>query len=619
MQLVSIQSRLAASIGVLAHLLPSYVATAQELDNGRVRDASLGQQNAGHTDALRPRFLAPYEPVFTAFDSSMIGRAPAGMTPLENNLPRKLELQPGSTQVLMFEGSGKLRPELRRDLDGTQYGAEGKNNLPNDGADSSGVLKSRQAPTRTVYISANTCQQPQANADATAPEMPQLTLFISTRNIRDMTENEDLHDPNVTWRVFEEGAAMFNITTPDDVFVAIQAPTLQSTLSGSWGVEIAASEDRPYHGHSNTKTQDLMWMESDASAALMVTRTASGLDDNDSEGLYVVFASRSDGRNRSLSGVRNSYCGLQNYAQISAMNGSTQSSLVKTSLVKRATSNMAKQQFHLTGLDSGTEYDGILATKARANVAGGGGLVFSAAQFTTRQAGNTSCMLVSGLDFCNKVAYKVPANTSAFPTPEALGKAYDDQAKQIYDNFLIQLAQVQCETDSTQLYSLARSCDDCREAYKDWLCSVSIPRCEEVSEAKPWLHKRNFDDSDKQLDKSETSSRNGFVNDNINPGPYMELLPCAELCFDLVQSCPNSMGFACPTPDSTYGFNDSYHVREQDGPSGELKCNIPDNAHFIVVRQSGAGSIRMLTGNGLLSSYSVMMYGIIVALGVSLM
>ncbi|EHA47483.1 calcium influx-promoting protein ehs1 [Pyricularia oryzae 70-15] len=608
MRLTFIQSRLAASLGVAASLLPLHLAFAQEL-SGEGRDT--------HNDALKPRLAPGYEPVFSSIDRTIIGRAPAGVTPLDNNIPRRLELQPGSTQFLVFERPGEVRTELRRDIGGTQDLPQ-ENGLFEDAAASSGDLDRRQAPTRSVYISATTCQQPQVKADATAPEIPQLTLFISTKNLRDLTQNGNSSDPNMTWRIFDEGAAMFNITTSENVFVGIQAPALPNTISGSWGFEVAASTDQPYHGHSSIETRDLMWMDSDASGALMVTRTASGLSEGD-QGPYELFASRADGKNRTLSGIRNSYCGLQNYAEISATKGGEQSVLVRSSLVKRATGNMAKQQFHLTGLQAGTVYDGIIATKQRANLPGGGGLVFRSTQFTTRQVENSSCMLVSGLAFCDKVAYKVPANTTAFPNPEALGKAYDDQAKEIYDSFEIQIAQVQCETENAQIYSLARTCDDCRAAYKDWLCSVSIPRCEEVTENKGWLHNRNFDNSDGQLETFEASSRNSFVNEAIVPRPYKELLPCDELCYDLVQSCPNSMGFVCPTPQSKYGFNHSYHIREQDEASGEFKCNFPDNAHFIGVRKSAAGTFRALAGSDRFLSHSVVMYGIVTALGLALM
>ncbi|KAI6351340.1 hypothetical protein MCOR25_010004 [Pyricularia grisea] len=608
MQLTSIQSRLAASLGVLASLLPPHPVFAQELST-EGRDT--------RNDALKPRLAAPYEPVFTSVDRTILGRAPAGVTPLDNNVPRRLELQPGSTQFLVFERSREVRTELRRDLGGTQDLPQ-ENSLNQEGTASSGDLERREAQTRSVYISATTCQQPQAKADATAPEMPQLTLFISTKNLRDITQNGNSSDPNMTWRLFDEGAAMFNITTSENVFVGIQAPVLPSTISGSWGVEVAASSDKPYHGHSSIETRELMWMDSDASGALMVTRAASGLSEGD-QGPYELFASRADVKNSSLSGIRKSYCGLLNYAEISASKGGAQSVLVKSSLVKRASGEMAKQQFHLTGLQEGTVYDGIIATKQRESSPGGGGLVFRSTQFATRQVQNSSCMLVSGLTFCNKVAYKVPANTTAFPNAEALGKAYDDQAKEIYDNFEIQISQVQCETENAQIYSLARTCDDCREAYKDWLCSVSIPRCEEVSENKDWLQNRNFDNSDGQLESFETSSRTSFVNEKINPRPYKELLPCVDLCYDLVQSCPNSLGFVCPTPFSTYGFNHSYHIRDQDGTSGEFKCNFPDNAHFVEVRKSAAGTFRALTGNDRFLSHSVVMYGTVAALGLALM
>ena len=42
----------------------------------------------------------------------------------------------------------------------------------------------------------------------------------------------------------------------------------------------------------------------------------------------------------------------------------------------------------------------------------------------------------------------------------------------------------------------------------------------------------------------------------IKPGPYKEVLPCEDLCYELVRSCPSFMSFACPL--AGHGLNYSY-------------------------------------------------------------
>lgn len=156
----------------------------------------------------------------------------------------------------------------------------------------------------------------------------------------------------------------------------------------------------------------------------------------------------------------------------------------------------------------------------------------------------------------------------------------------MYQNFNYSLQQIPCNTTSSAQYSLAKNCDDCAHAYKQWLCAVTMPRCEDYSSDLPWLQPRNM--AQKFLNASSqvytpdmivsnlsaaytpmpdapsgseaftqsygsvfasNSSRNPLIIDeNIMPGPYKEVLPCADLCYSLVQSCPASFGFGCPVP-----------------------------------------------------------------------
>lgn len=155
-------------------------------------------------------------------------------------------------------------------------------------------------------------------------------------------------------------------------------------------------------------------------------------------------------------------------------------------------------------------------------------------------------------------------------------------------NFNRSLAQVACDTASTAQYSLARNCHNCTESYKAWLCSVLIPRCEDWTATDPWLHPRNIntpfqngslpDSSGIDMKFNDTirgrfaynQSRNAEIDKVIKPGPYKEMLPCEDLCFEIVRSCPAQMGFSCPSPpmrELSYG--------KRDPDPNKLTCSFP--------------------------------------------
>ena len=195
------------------------------------------------------------------------------------------------------------------------------------------------------------------------------------------------------------------------------------------------------------------------------------------------------------------------------------------------------------------------------------------------------------LDFCSEVAYAVPSNPHTYPSLDTLAALYDSNAAALYQNFSYSLQQIPCNTTSTAQYSLAKTCDDCAAAYKEWLCAVTIPRCADYSSNLSYLQPRNmgqvFIENDTMLPEfvlqqqylpmagapgnsvaqkqtyistlSSNSSRNpSIIDDMIMPGPYKELLPCEDLCYSLVQSCPASLGFGCPFKgrglEASYGF-----------------------------------------------------------------
>jgi calcium channel MID1 len=212
--------------------------------------------------------------------------------------------------------------------------------------------------------------------------------------------------------------------------------------------------------------------------------------------------------------------------------------------------------------------------------------------------------VVFDLDFCSQTAYAVPGNPTNFPNFTALAAFYDNATQAQYKFFENVLAQIPCETTSSAQYSLARNCDDCAEAYKEWLCSVSIPRCTDFSSTLPWLQERNLgqpfpnntflpEDLLSWANNSNAlnSSRNTNIDAYVSPGPYKEVLPCIDSCHTLVQSCPAVMGFSCPRP-GRIGFNTSYGMMPDSripSQKGQITCNYPGAA---VDQLSGAAGLK---------------------------
>jgi calcium channel MID1 len=215
------------------------------------------------------------------------------------------------------------------------------------------------------------------------------------------------------------------------------------------------------------------------------------------------------------------------------------------------------------------------------------------------------------------VAYAVPANPNRFANASLLAAYYDNATQLTYRNFQKVLAQVPCETTSSAQYSLARTCADCDAAYKSWLCSTSIPRCTDFTSTKSWLQPRGlgqpfpngtFLSAAVLAYANQTAAINGSRNSSIDvfvaPGPYKEVLPCDEICYSLVQSCPASMGFNCPQPGNV-AYNISYGTKplgsgDVNGRNNNITCNYPGVAYFISgscqVQRPGMGWLGMMMG-----------------------
>ncbi|KAH8598003.1 BcMID1, Ca2+ channel protein [Bisporella sp. PMI_857] len=626
-----LQSRLVASIIASTTLLLLYYvflnahfAYAAELGSIQHEDHNhnrLGERPflVVEREDLDIRDTGEYSGSILGFNGGIVARAPQTPTasdpqPLLNNVPITDNVEQGETRSYSFlkasvfgnlsaptAGLPSLIQARGIEVRTKDHGIHQPIDFTDDDElDPSSELKPRQSDSgdvRTVYISVNTCAQPAPVQNTTIEPPPQLELYVSL--FANNTNPGPNSDSSTQERyVLDRGAVMVKVNATGDVFIGLfgQSTTAYKNV---WSAEIAVSIDGFYHNFHNPddSSLDLAIVDSDASASMLITGDLTSENQNSSvyqswmktSPPFVLFASNAN--DRSIYGLQHSYCGLSKLASIKPNNAQNAEN-VKASITNMTWggNNQPRQRFYLSGLTSSSTYNVVLgmfgnSTNGGDNVVGGGGQIWEMQTITTLSGGN--CALVFDLSFCSQTAYAVPVNPNIFPNITALSAFYDNATQAQYKFFEKVLAQIPCETTSSAQYSLAKKCDDCAAAYKQWLCAVTIPRCTDWSLndiTKPWLQQRNMLQpfpnrtmvGDWPLLKAANqsaflrSSRNANIDTTVQPGPYNEVLPCDDLCYGIVQSCPASMGFMCPRPGST-SFNHSYAV------TSEKKCNYPGN------------------------------------------
>ncbi|CAG9943188.1 unnamed protein product [Clonostachys rosea f. rosea IK726] len=600
MALSPLQSRLVASLGASLLLFAIYLllfspqlASATELP---VRDGFDLGLNAPLDDEQSDIFEPAYQPDFAAFDRSIIGRAPSGLKSLGNNIVKSWNLNPGETVCYVFT-TGSSRTQTTQ-VGGTSTTATATA-ASNGKRDSDTEIITPRAAKRKIYVSANTCLQPTQTNNSTKDRLPpQLILAASTSGDTGCSQPTS-NQPNQA--KFDEGSATVIIEAEGDVFITLTAPNVTEGFDGVYNFEVAASTDAYFHSYDGSKntTLDSRLVHSDARGVLLSTNP---LTTNESE--YKTFEKLDplpyklfvENANLVLfDGLRKSICGMKNAAR------SFTEDLVTMSMTPGIYEG-PRQRFRFEGLNSSSSYRAILvqmdtgsetktgkrqngdedsSNDSRNGKIGGGGVVFGELSFDT-SSDKSTCKIVSNLDFCGNVSWAVPGNSSA--SNAEVGQAYDDYAKGIYESFKRVMMQVPCEEGNSSRYSLINSCDECEEAYKEWLCTVTFPRCEDYSSSTPGL-KRNVnspfpdgsmvDEEERNnlssLHKWHNMSRNLWIEENIKPGPYKEVLPCDEVCFEVVRRCPAAIQFGCPKWDYP-GFDGSYAMRGWDDQTG-LTCN----------------------------------------------
>jgi calcium channel MID1 len=608
-KLTPLQSRFAASLGasvslIVLYLLLSGPQLAYAVDIDSTKKAP---QDAVNTDAssvgnygivsgeLMGRGL---DGIFG--DGIVIRDVPAGVGVLDNNKVEAPNIDPGETQHYVFLKEALAGPKSP----GPTLNPEARVESQEDDISQDIERRADSANSTTpLYISLNTCLVPSSNSSDTPSDgpAPQMKVYIS-QSESTQKPGPDVDDPNQIVIEADGGYVGTTVNATGDIFIGVSAPKMDS-VSGVYNYEIAASTDAPYHAY-NEATPDLYFVDGDSYAALLVTNDTTQANPGDDEFTkwmegpppFTMFAQNIN--DTSISGLEKSYCGLNKFAKISKITEN-----VEAGMTSRGLGGKPKEQFYITSLNESSTYYGFLAIESNDTTKdsiGGGGKVWKAMNFSTKAGmhelfplrlffdtnvrADYNCAVIFNLEFCSEVAYAVPSNRAL--KVQELMDIYDTNAAALYKNFSRSLQQIACNTSSTSRYSLARDCDHCASAYKQWLCAVTVPRCTDFSSDLPFLRARNIGQpfsNGSTLDESSpyfgdpwaNSSRNPLIDTEIKPGPYKEVLPCQDLCYDLVQSCPAALGFGCP--DGSW-FNASYGTRS---PDGDITCSYLGAAYFL--------------------------------------
>ncbi|KAI8880381.1 hypothetical protein K501DRAFT_255101 [Backusella circina FSU 941] len=384
-----------------------------------------------------------------------------------------------------------------------------------------------------IFITAAICSQP-ASSSNSQDAVPSLEMYIST------SDSNTLPGPGKGDKVAdsEYGHIAWNSSgTEARVWMSVTAPTLNGQWSGNWTFEIGASTSQSlhtlYHNDDITDTSPSLSLDdTDRNNALFLSNIYKTTPPNST-----IIMTASIPTELSYSSCAALLYKMPNYS-------------VNTTLTTRGPTNDTRQQFMVANLTQDTTYKAYMMQSSGSS----NGMTLPITVYTKT---DSNCRLIYDLPFCNQVAYSVPVGQASYSTSDIwnISSAYDKQAADLFKPFDVALTQFNCET--TQ-YSLVRNCTDCYRDYKTWLCSVTIPRCTDSSSSSDLSQGTdNVKAAPAIRDISVNASRNSWIDSTMEPGEWTELLPCIDLCYHVVQSCPPFMQFYCPQGDLAavqYGY-----------------------------------------------------------------
>ncbi|KAK7204366.1 stretch-activated Ca2+-permeable channel component-domain-containing protein [Myxozyma melibiosi] len=382
------------------------------------------------------------------------------------------------------------------------------------------------------------------------------TMSFSTESSIDYNETVDYGFAAATW---DDGY--------DNIFINITTPEYDSSKwSGTWTIQLlATTASNVTAGYSNTSSVFLLDTDYDSALFLTAKTPDNGTAADDDIRPYRLYVYPND--TTSLTGLNRSYCAVRD----GGYTFSDEDADVNTTNV--LWDDYTRETMHLKGLAAATTYTAYLAQPDES--VSGIGVIYPSISFTTKK--NSTCQIIYNLDFCVEVAYSAPSNSSM--SMNALKNWYDDTAKSLYDGFNKSMQLTPCDVSDEDRYSLMRTCDQCLEAYRRWLCLTLIPRCFDDTGvyALPVSTTGSYEGGWEHVPVNGTAlrsageSRNDMINNELKPESYIELQPCSYTCHKVMQNCPVGLTFQCPSPDK--GLYDVY---------GRVNANVSNGDIFML-------------------------------------
>ncbi|KAK9240224.1 stretch-activated Ca2+-permeable channel component-domain-containing protein [Lipomyces kononenkoae] len=429
------------------------------------------------------------------------------------------------------------------------------------------------------YISAAICTQPSSTQGSTPLDAYAADLslrFVGRLQALDQSPADASIQDNDTL-VNGVFYSHFSVEPSAIVSVDIIAPNYDdNSWDGSWTGQILATI---YQFNGTGDTLNTTVVDTDASSVLLATGTLSNTTAAPPYGAYVY-----NDDNNSVRSLNGSYCA------VTSGNFAAQAS--NTSIMTTLLGNTTREVIFAEGLNSASKYQAYVV-EANSTLSGTG-VVRDMVEFTTKT--NSTCQVIYGLGFCDEIGYAVPSNTSL--SRDDLASWYDDLAIGLYSGFNKSLQIVPCDVNTDVRYSIMRTCDQCRASYKRWLCLSLIPRCYESTTNLALADGTHDNSGLPEISglayRTPGTSRNSFLNDDLNPDDYTELMPCSYACHKVMQDCPFNLQFLCPLPAK--GLYQSYGLLNATLHNGDTFNLDTATCNFISPVDAYSAGVSLLDG-----------------------
>jgi calcium channel MID1 len=237
--------------------------------------------------------------------------------------------------------------------------------------------------TRNVYVSINTCTQPNSTSTSSS-ELPQLTLYVSTTD-SNQNPGPGKPDDQQSTMLLSQGYGQLAVSANGNVYIGVSGPQNSTSSISQWNFQVTASiEDYALY---STNTSFTFLLDTDSNNALISTFNLTNSNDTNTLQQWLNMGSSRpfklfvfNASSTPLNGIQNSYCGISKLA--SEFN-------VSSSITTRNGGHAPKQQFLVEGLQPGQKYVAYLGYQAAnesvdTGLVGGAGQVWSELKFQTK-------------------------------------------------------------------------------------------------------------------------------------------------------------------------------------------------------------------------------------------